>query len=144
MTRKGEFKWPQLGKLSQRRRKAEPVDIPLDIEEVEEVEEEVEERKPVSNKLENQNAPKKFAYSVKEQLEKEPKVKIFIPVDEMNPELTIAEINLSGYKYQIPRGEEYEVPKSIYEIWKESYEKTLRAERRIAEAGKMKEPIASL
>jgi hypothetical protein len=125
-------------------KKAEPVDIPLDIEELEEVEEEVEERKPVSNKLENQNAPKKFAYSVKEQLEKEPKVKIFIPVDEMNPELTIAEINLSGYKYQIPRGEEYEVPKSIYEIWKESYEKTLRAERRIAEAGKMKEPIASL
>ena len=125
-------------------KKDEPVDIPLDIEELEEVEEEVEERKPVSNKLENQNAPKKFAYSVKEQLEKEPKVKIFIPVDEMNPELTIAEINLSGYKYQIPRGEEYEVPKSIYEIWKESYEKTLRAERRIAEAGKMKEPIASL
>ena len=129
-------------------KKAEPVDIPLDIEELEEieeeVEEEVEERKPVSNKLENQNAPKKFAYSVKEQLEKEPKVKIFIPIDEMNPELTIAEINLSGYKYQIPRGEEYEVPKSIYEIWKESYEKTLRAERRIAEAGKMKEPIASL
>lgn len=125
-------------------KKTEPVDIPLDIEELEEVEEEVEERKPVSNKLENQNAPKKFAYSVKEQLEKEPKVKIFIPVDEMNPELTIAEINLSGYKYQIPRGEEYEVPKSIYEIWKESYEKTLRAERRIAEAGKMKEPIASL
>lgn len=125
-------------------KKAEPVDIPLDIEELEEVEEEVEERKPVSNKLENQNAPKKFAYSVKEQLEKEPKVKIFIPVDEMNPELTIAEINLSGYKYQIPRGEEYEVPKSIYEIWKESYEKTLRAERRIAEAGKKKEPIASL
>ena len=125
-------------------KKVEPVDIPLDIEELEEVEEEVEERKPVSNKLENQNAPKKFAYSVKEQLEKEPKVKIFIPVDEMNPELTIAEINLSGYKYQIPRGEEYEVPKSIYEIWKESYEKTLRAERRIAEAGKMKEPIASL
>ena len=125
-------------------KKAEPVDIPLDIEELEEVEEEVEERKPVSNNLENQNAPKKFAYSVKEQLEKEPKVKIFIPVDEMNPELTIAEINLSGYKYQIPRGEEYEVPKSIYEIWKESYEKTLRAERRIAEAGKMKEPIASL
>lgn len=125
-------------------KKAEPVDIPLDIEELEEVEEEVEERKPVSNKLENQNAPKKFAYSVKEQLEKEPKVKIFIPVDEMNPDLTIAEINLSGYKYQIPRGEEYEVPKSIYEIWKESYEKTLRAERRIAEAGKMKEPIASL
>ena len=125
-------------------KKAELVDIPLDIEELEEIEEEVEERKPVSNKLENQNAPKKFAYSVKEQLEKEPKVKIFIPVDEMNPELTIAEINLSGYKYQIPRGEEYEVPKSIYEIWKESYEKTLRAERRIAEAGKMKEPIASL
>lgn len=125
-------------------KKAEPVDIPLDIEELEEVEEEVEERKPVSNKLENQNAPKKFAYSVKEQLEEETKVKIFIPVDEMNPELTIAEINLSGYKYQIPRGEEYEVPKSIYEIWKESYEKTLRAERRIAEAGKMKEPIASL
>ena len=125
-------------------KKDEPVDIPLDIEELEEVDEEVEERKPVSNKLENQNAPKKFAYSVKEQLEKEPKVKIFIPVDEMNPELTIAEINLSGYKYQIPRGEEYEVPKSIYEIWKESYEKTLRAERRIAEAGKMKEPIASL
>ena len=129
-------------------KKTEPVDIPLDIEELEEVEaeveEEVEERRPVSNKLENQNAPKKFAYSVKEQLEKEPKVKIFIPVDEMNPDLTIAEINLSGYKYQIPRGEEYEVPKSIYEIWKESYEKTLRAERRIAEAGKMKEPIASL
>ena len=131
-------------------KKVELVDIPLEVEEieeeteVEEVEEVAEGRKPVSNKLENQNAPKKFAYSVKEQLEKEPKVKIFIPVDEMNPELTIAEINLSGYKYQIPRGEEYEVPKSIYEIWKESYEKTLRAERRIAEAGKMKEPIASL
>ena len=125
-------------------KKAEPVDIPLDIEELEEVEEEAEERKPVSNIQEHKNTAMDYAYKVKEQLEKEPKVKIFIPVDEMNPDLTIAEINLSGYKYQIPRGEEYEVPKSIYEIWKESYEKTLRAERRIAEAGKMKEPIASL
>ena len=127
-------------------KKVELVDIPLEVEEIEEETEveEVKELKSVSNKLDNQNAPRKFAYSVKEQLEQEPKMKIFIPVDEMNPELTIAEINLSGYKYQIPRGEEYEVPKSIYEIWKESYEKTLRAERRIAEAGKMKEPIASL
>lgn len=122
-------------------KKVELIDVPVEVEEIEET---VEERKPVSTKVENQNAVRGFAQKVKEQLEKEKKVNIFIPVDEMNPDLDIFEINLSGYKYQIPRGQEFQVPVSIYEIWKESYEKTLRAERKIAEIGKMKEPVANL
>lgn len=133
-----------MAKTLTRTKKAEVVEIPTEVEEIEEVEE-VEEVKPVAaTKNDNQNTAKQFAYSVKAQLEKEKKVKIFIPVDERNPDLNIMEINLSGYKYQIPRGEEYEVPQSIYDIWKESYERTLRAERRISDAGKLDKPIANL
>lgn len=118
-------------------KKVELVDVP-EVEEVERVE------TVATKKVDRQNISRDYAYRTKEALEKEEKVKIFIPYDELNPDLNIAEVDLNGYKYQIPRGEEYEVPKSIYEIWKESYEKTLRAERRVAETGRSKEPVASL
>lgn len=119
--------------------KAKPV-----IEEVEvvEVEEEVVEEMTVAKaKKTLQNQVEKFAYKVKEQCDNAPKKSIFIPTDDRNPDIDSLEINLSGYRYFIPRGVECEVPKPIYDIWKESYEKTLAAERKIVRA---KDPVANL
>lgn len=114
-------------------------------EDFEEVEEEVEAVETVaSERAGKKNEVNNFPYKVKKQLESEPRVKIFVPDDALNPDIDILQINLSGYIYGIPRGKECEVPQSIYEIWKESYEKTLRAERRLSDEGKMTKPIANL
>ncbi|WP_127580180.1 hypothetical protein [Paenibacillus koleovorans] len=56
---------------------------------------------------------------------------ILIPEDPMNPDDLVVPVAVNGVIYTIPRGKEYDVPDTIYNIWKESYEKTLAARRRI-------------
>lgn len=72
-----------------------------------------------------------------EKLKKEPKVKIFIPIDPNNPE-EVQVVSINGVVYSIPRGIEKEVPKPIYDIWFESYTKTMAINHRIkvSELGK--------
>lgn len=72
-----------------------------------------------------------YAHRVKAQLDAQKKVKILIPFNVENPNDDIAVVNVSGCKYQIPRGVEYEVPEEVARVWNESYVLTLRAESKI-------------
>ena len=71
--------------------------------------------------------------TLKQQLEEMEKVKIEIPFDENNPD-DVVPVGWNGIVYAIPRGIEFEVPKVIYDIWKESHNKTMAANRRIRES----------
>jgi hypothetical protein len=68
-----------------------------------------------------------------QQLAKMPKVAIEIPEDPNNPD-DVVPVGWNGIIYAIPRGRQFEVPKAIYEIWKESHEKTKEVNKRIRES----------
>lgn len=68
--------------------------------------------------------------SVKAMLEAEKKVKIFIPENPLNPN-EVVPVGLNGVIYAIPVGQEFEVPESIYKIWKYSYDKTREANQKM-------------
>lgn len=68
--------------------------------------------------------------SFKEQLLKEKKVPIHIPDDPLNPD-DVVPVGLNGVIFAIPRGQTFEVPESIYNVWKYSYDKTVEANRKI-------------
>lgn len=72
-----------------------------------------------------------IALRTKADLEAEAKVNVIFPGDPLNPYDNIVYINLNGMVYQYPKDEELEVPRTIYEIWKESYNRTKRTEARI-------------
>jgi hypothetical protein len=62
--------------------------------------------------------------SFREQLKSEEHVNILIPPTQLYPEGSNLPICLNGVTYTIPVGIEFEkgVPKSIYNVWKESYD----------------------
>ena len=51
-----------------------------------------------------------------EGLKKQKKVKIVIPVDNMNPEDKYVPVGINGYNFQIERGKEVEVPVEVARI----------------------------
>lgn len=53
---------------------------------------------------------------VKEQLDKMPKKHVRIPIDERNPKDLVVPVTISGYTYQIKRGESVEVPEEVERI----------------------------
>jgi hypothetical protein len=71
--------------------------------------------------------------TLKQQLDNMPKVSIEIPEDPNNPD-DVVPVGWNGIIYAIPRGRQFEVPKAIYEIWKESHEKTKAVNKRIRES----------
>lgn len=68
--------------------------------------------------------------NVKDMLAKEKKVKIFIPENPLNPN-EVVPVGLNGVIYAIPVGQEFEVPESIYNIWKYSYDMTRAANKKM-------------
>jgi uncharacterized protein (DUF885 family) len=71
--------------------------------------------------------------TLKQQLDAMPKVWIEIPEDPNNPD-DVVPVGWNGIIYAIPRGQQFEVPKAIYDIWKESHKKTQEVNRRIRES----------
>lgn len=71
--------------------------------------------------------------SLKKVLEAMPKVSIEIPEDPNNPD-DIVPVGWNGIIYAIPRGQQFEVPVAIYEIWRESHKKTQEVNKRIRES----------
>jgi hypothetical protein len=71
--------------------------------------------------------------SLKAQLDEFPKVPIEIPEDPNNPD-DVVPVGWNGIIYAIPVGQQFEVPKPIYDIWKESHEKTKAANKRIRDS----------
>lgn len=71
--------------------------------------------------------------SLKAQLDSFPKVSMEIPEDPNNPD-DVVPVGWNGIIYAIPVGNQFDVPKPIYDIWKESHEKTKAVNRRIRES----------
>lgn len=69
--------------------------------------------------------------SMLEKLQALPKKKILIPEDPLNPNDEVVPVCVNGVLYTIPRGKECEVPDVVYDVWKESYEKTVAANKKI-------------
>lgn len=59
---------------------------------------------------------KKRLSSVKANLDKCPKEKVKIPVNELNKSDDSVEVSINGYVYQIKRGVEVEVPKPVKKL----------------------------
>jgi hypothetical protein len=70
--------------------------------------------------------------SMKQKLQAEKKVKILIPENPINPN-EVVPVGLNGVIYAIPTGQEFEVPESIYNVWKYSYDKTREANKKMEE-----------
>lgn len=88
---------------------------------------------PVKNEKTEQQIERDIAAeekSFKEKLAAEKKVPIHIPEDPLNPD-DVVPVGINGVIYAIPRGQTFEVPESIYKVWKYSYDKTVEANRRI-------------
>lgn len=73
--------------------------------------------------------------SLKEQLDNFPKISIEIPEDPNNPD-DVVPVGWNGIIYSIPRGIPFEVPKPIYDIWKDSHKRTQEVNKRIRESTK--------
>ncbi|MEN2765774.1 hypothetical protein [Ornithinibacillus xuwenensis] len=71
--------------------------------------------------------------SLKAKLEKMKKVPLEIPEDPNNPN-EVVPIGWNGIIYAVPRGKEFMVPVVIRDIWKESYQKTKAANKRIEQS----------
>lgn len=75
---------------------------------------------------------KKAEKTMKDILAKEKKVTIFIPENPINPN-EVVPVSLNGVTYAIPVGQEFEVPESIYKVWKYSYDETRKANAKMAQ-----------
>jgi hypothetical protein len=71
--------------------------------------------------------------TIKQKLDAMKKVSIEIPEDPNNPD-DVVPVGWQGVIYAIPRGQQFEVPEVIYQVWKESYEKTKEVNKRIRES----------
>lgn len=71
--------------------------------------------------------------TLKQQLDEMDKVEIEIPDDPNNPG-DIVPVGWNGIIYAIPRGISFEVPRVIYDIWKESHTKTQAVNKRVRES----------
>lgn len=78
--------------------------------------------KPVNEAQEEQD--------LKAVLAARPKKTIHIPYDDNNPD-DVVPIGWNGIIYSVPRGQEFEVPDVIADIWQESYSKTLKAKQKM-------------
>lgn len=70
--------------------------------------------------------------TMKQRLDAEPKKTIFIPENPINPN-EVVPVGVNGVIYAIPVGQEFEVPESIYNVWKYAYDKTREANKRMDE-----------
>jgi hypothetical protein len=71
--------------------------------------------------------------TLRQRLDEMPKVSIEIPEDPNNPD-DVVPVGWNGIIYAIPRGQQFEVPKVIYDIWRESHKKTQEVNKRIRES----------
>lgn len=81
----------------------------------------------------SEKALAKAEKSMRQILDEQPKVKMIIPEDPNNPD-DVVPVGINGVIYAIPRGVEVEVPKSVYDVWKYSYDQTAAVNRRIRES----------
>ncbi|AGY47929.1 hypothetical protein Plant_7 [Bacillus phage poppyseed] len=69
----------------------------------------------------------------KQQLKEMPKKLIHIPEDPNNPD-DVVSITWNGVTYAVPRGQQFEVPYVIADIFYDSYKRTQEVNKRIRES----------
>lgn len=69
--------------------------------------------------------------AMRKQLDAMPKKSLMIPVDELNPDDKVVPIGVNGIIYGVPRGVYVEVPNVVADVYMESQQKTLEAQRMI-------------
>jgi hypothetical protein len=102
------------------------------------VEKETKEREALEEKIKQSEANLEAQIarqekSLKQRLDEMKKVTIEIPEDPNNPD-DVVPVGWNGIIYTIPRGQQFEVPEVIYNIWKESHKKTQEVNKRIRES----------
>jgi hypothetical protein len=97
-----------------------------------EVEREDAEKKAAKEEARLERELAKEERSMKAILDAQPKKLIHIPENPMNPN-EVVPVGVNGVIYAIPVGQDFEVPQSIYETWKYSYEQTRQANKRMEE-----------
>jgi len=73
--------------------------------------------------------------TAEQQLDAMPKVMLEIPEDPNNPD-DVVPIGFNGIIYAVPRGIPFEVPKAIYDIWKDSHLRTQEVNKRVRDSVK--------
>lgn len=53
-------------------------------------------------------------------LDKQPKVKMFVPLENGEPAGTILPVNINGHRYNVPKGQTVDVPQTVAEVIAES------------------------
>lgn len=71
--------------------------------------------------------------TLKQQLDAMPKKLIHIPEDPVNPD-DVVSVTWNGITYAIPRGQDFEVPYVIADIWRDSYKQTQQVNLRIRQS----------
>ncbi|MFC8561407.1 hypothetical protein [Peribacillus frigoritolerans] len=97
-----------------------------------EAEREAAEKKAAKEEARLERELAKEEKSMKAILDAQPKKLIHIPENPMNPN-EVVPVGVNGVIYAIPVGQDFEVPQSIYETWKYSYDKTRQANKRMEE-----------
>ena len=72
-----------------------------------------------------------IALRTKEDLMKQPKVKLRVPFNPMGTGDALIPININGFRWFLKPGETVEVPEEIAKIFEESYDKTAMANSRV-------------
>jgi hypothetical protein len=68
--------------------------------------------------------------SMKDRIMAQPRVKLFIPKDKLNP-AGHRWVCVNGVEFYLAVGKEIEVPRCVAEVWNSSFSETLKAEERI-------------
>lgn len=68
--------------------------------------------------------------SMKDKIMAQPKVKLFIPKDKLNP-AGHRWVCINGVEFYLAVGKEIEVPQCVAEVWNNSFNETMKAEERI-------------
>lgn len=80
-------------------------------------------------RLQTKEIEQAFADEKQRQLA-QPKVKLFIPKDPINPEPT-RYVQINGVEYFLGVGKQIEVPECVAEVWHDSYTRTEQAKAEI-------------
>lgn len=70
--------------------------------------------------------------NMKAALAAQKKVRILIPENTLNPN-EVVPVGVNGVIYGIPTGQEFEVPEPIYLAWKNHYDETRKANKKMDE-----------
>ncbi|MDP4147612.1 MAG: hypothetical protein Q8936_24615 [Bacillota bacterium] len=79
------------------------------------IKENVEEVKVVTPKISDSEIDK-MSKVIGKEINKQPKVKLRIPKDKLNPKDIVVPVCVNGYNFFINRGETVEVPEVVYDI----------------------------